>query len=111
VTNERRRHSKLRAVTVRLTASEKERFNAPASSRGISESALALIALRGLLNSNQLMPSASRFIREPSTDRITIRLRPGDHKAILDRAARRGIKPAKYLAALVRAHMSPQIRQ
>src|SRR5262249_30864994 len=39
-------------------------------------------------------------------DRITIRLRPGDWRAIHERAIRRGFKSSAYIAALVRAHVS-----
>ena len=40
------------------------------------------------------------------TDRITIRLRPGDHQVIARRAAQRAMKASSYLAALVRAHVA-----
>jgi hypothetical protein len=73
--------------------------------RGISESALALIAIRALLASNTLPPThpASTVIREPAADRITIRLRPGERHTVRERAGRRGRKDSTYLAALVRA--------
>jgi hypothetical protein len=45
-------------------------------------------------------------LRTPATDRITIRLRPGDGEAIARRASERGMKPSAYLAALVRAHVA-----
>jgi predicted DNA binding CopG/RHH family protein len=93
-------------ITVRLTISEKERFGLLASTHGISESTLALIAIRDLLNSNTPASSAEPAPREPASDRITIRLRPGDGQVIADRAAKRGIKASKYLAALVRGHVS-----
>jgi hypothetical protein len=93
-------------ITVRLTVSEKERFGVLAATHGISESALALIAIRGLLNSNTPASGAKPAPREPASDRITIRLRPGDGRVIADRAARRGIKASKYLAALVRGHVA-----
>jgi hypothetical protein len=82
--------------------------SASSDSRGISESALALIALRALLSSNAPAPNVpqSAGTREPATDRITIRLRPGDGRAIHERAARRGFKPSAYIAALVRAHVA-----
>src|SRR6185437_12272972 len=43
---------------------------------------------------------------EPATDRITIRLRPGDGAALEARAARRRMKASTYLAALVRSHIA-----
>jgi hypothetical protein len=79
-----------------------------AAARGISEAALALTAIRVLLESN---PPASveptePMTQEPATDRITVRLRPGDRHNIGDRAARRGMKASTYLAALVRAYIA-----
>lgn len=69
------------------------------------ESTLALIGIRSLLDSNG--PPA-KWVEEPApaTDRITIRLRPGDHETIARRAAQRGMKASTYLAALVRAHVA-----
>ncbi len=93
-------------ITVRLTASEKQRFANLAAVRGISESELALSVIRELLNSNQHAASVEPPLRQAASDRITIRLRPGDRRWIADRAARRGIKAARYLAALVRAHVA-----
>jgi hypothetical protein len=43
--------------------------------------------------------------RQAATDRITIRLRPGDGQAIARRASQRGMKASAYLAALVRTHI------
>jgi len=53
------------------------------------------------------MPSAEPplQITDPGTDRITIRLRPGDLRAIATRAAIRAMKPSTYIAALVRGHV------
>ena len=93
-------------ITVRFTPSEKERFAALAATHCISESDLAVIAIRGLLNSSTPAVGTDPAHREPASDRITIRLRPGDGQAIADRAAKRGIKASKYLAALVRGHVA-----
>lgn len=100
--------SPIPTITARPLPDEKARFAEMAASRGISESALALIAIRVLLDSNASAPNVlqSGTIREPATDRITIRLRPSDGRAIHDRAARRGFKPSAYIAALVRAHLA-----
>jgi hypothetical protein len=93
------------SITARPTPDEKRRCAELASSRGMSESTLALIGIRSLLNSNG--PPA-RWVEKPAqaTDRITIRLRPGDHETIARRAAQRGMKASTYLAALVRAHVA-----
>jgi hypothetical protein len=100
--------ARIPSITARPTLAEKERFAQVAASSGISESALALIAIRALLESNGPLASttASESGRQPATDRITIRLRPGDGRAINQRAAQRGIRASTYLAALVRAHVA-----
>ena len=95
----------LPSVTVRLTAHEKEWFATLARSRGVSESALALSVIRSMGDSGSLDPDATGP-RRPATDRITIRLRPGDGQAVERRASERGMKPSAYLAALVRAHLT-----
>jgi hypothetical protein len=93
---------------VRLSPEEKQRFAELAAIRGLSECALAVAALRALLiPATPLLadiPSASP--REAATDRITIRLRPGDGAALEARAARRRMKTSTYLAALVRSHIA-----
>lgn len=96
------------SITARPTPGEKERFTQLAASGGISESALALIAIRALLESNGPLPGAitPESRRQPATDRITVRLRPGDGRAISQRASQRGMRASTYLAALVRAHVS-----
>jgi hypothetical protein len=96
------------SITARPSVDEKRRFAELASSRGVSESTLALIAIRSLLDSNGSFPActATEDRNPPSTDRITIRLRPCDRLAINERASRRGLKDSTYLAALVRAHVS-----
>jgi hypothetical protein len=97
--------STLPSITIRLSAEEKEWFATLARSRGVSESTLALSAIRSIEDSGCLDPYATGS-REPATDRITIRLRPGDGQAIAQRAADRGMKPSGYFAALVRAHVA-----
>ncbi len=96
--------SSLPSITVRVSVDEKNWFGTLARSRGLSESALALSAIRSVKDSGSLDPYATGP-RTPATDRITIRLRPGDGEAIARRASERGMKPSAYLAALVRAHV------
>ena len=99
--------SRLPSITVRPTPAEKERFATLAASRGMSESALALMAIRSLLDCKDASEAkAAPGRQERSTDRITIRLRPGDRRVINERASRRGMKASTYLAALVRAHIA-----
>jgi hypothetical protein len=97
--------SSLPSITVRVSADEKNWFATLARSRGLSESALALSAIRSVQDSGSLDAYAAGP-RSPATDRITIRLRPGDGEAIARRASERGMKPSAYLAALVRAHVA-----
>lgn len=95
------------SITARPTPDEKEHFAYLAASRGILEWQLALLAIRVLIDSS---PTTSRALAHhahvAATDRITVRLRPGDGKAIAVRAERRGLKPSAYIAALIRAHVS-----
>lgn len=100
--------SRAPSITARPTPDEKRRFAEIATRIGISESTLALIAIRAFLDSNNASVSAPApdVGNRAATDRITIRLRPGDGQAINQRAARRGMKSSTYLAALVRAHIA-----
>ncbi len=99
--------SRLQTLTVRLTPEEKRRFVELAASHGLSESALALVAIHAALapGGAEALHIPTVRPRVPATDRITIRLRPGDGAALDARAAQRGVKASTYLAALVRAHL------
>ena len=100
--------SSLPSITARPSAAEKARFATLAAASGVSESALAMIAIRKVLDPDaaHLRESVPAPARGAATDRITIRLRPGDGESIARRAAQRGMKPSGYLAALVRAHVA-----
>jgi hypothetical protein len=93
-------------ITARPTPEEKRLFASVAVRRQVSESALALIAIRALLESQSpdLPPNPSSS--GPALDRLTIRLRPGDRLAIRHRASERRMKDSGYIAALVRGHVS-----
>jgi len=94
-------------IAARTSSERKAQFAALAASRGLSESALLTAVVDAVLGRNPVTNSsdADSADRSPSSDRITLRLRPGD-RALLDaRAAQRGMKPATYLVALVRAHV------
>ena len=103
-----RRRSRLPTITVRLSPEEKQRFAELAAGRGLSECSLAIITLRALLipGTSPAVDTPSASPRKAATDRITIRLRPGDGAALESRAARRRIKTSTYLAALVRSHIA-----
>jgi hypothetical protein len=94
------------SITARPSWEEKRLFAAVAAKRQMSESALALIAIRALLDSDMPDSPAGSSPNEPAVDRITIRLRPGDRFAIRRRAADRGMKDSAHIAALVRGHVA-----
>ena len=93
------------SITARTSLEEKAQFVALAAAAGLSESAFALKTIRAVLQSKAEACELPSTGRAAATDRITIRLRPGDGAAVVDRAARRGMKPSTYVAALVRSHI------
>jgi hypothetical protein len=99
-----------RSITARPSPAEKARFSTLAHAAGISESRLALLAIRAFVDGEggtQGDPEcATAAERVRATDRITIRLRPGDGAVIARRARERGVKTATYLAAMARAHIA-----
>jgi hypothetical protein len=94
------------SITARPTPKEKRSFAEVAAKLRVSESTLALIAIRTLLASDVPDLPARKSSSEPAVDRITIRLRPGDRLAIRHRAAERRMKDSAYIAALVRGHVA-----
>ena len=98
----------LPSITVRLSPEEKTRFATLATVSGLSESALALKAIRMVITPDAVPAGTSAVAptRQPATDRITIRLRPGDGEAIARRASQRRMKLSTYIAVLVRAHLA-----
>jgi hypothetical protein len=94
------------SITARPTLQEKRLFAAIAAKRQVSESTLALIAIRALLDSDVPDLPASTSGSGPVLDRITIRLRPGDRLAVRHRAAERRMKDSAYIAAMVRGHVA-----
>ena len=97
--------STLPSITVRASPAEKAQFAALADAAGLSESAFALRVIRAVLDPEAQIRELSAAGRGAATDRITIRLRPGDGVQVAGRAARRGMKPSTYVAALVRSHI------
>jgi hypothetical protein len=75
-----------------------------AEASSLSESALALIAIRNLLGRER--PSTTALTGELATDRLSIRLRPGDGQALRQRASQRDMRSSTYVAALIRAHLA-----
>jgi hypothetical protein len=94
------------SITARPTLEEKRLFTAIAARRRMSESSLALVAIRSLLDSDVPGLPSDTLSSGPAVDRITIRLRPGDRGAIRQRAAQRRMKDSAYIAGLVRGHVA-----
>jgi hypothetical protein len=96
------------SITARASPAEKARFVTLANAAGVSESTLALMAIRAFVDAEgrtrEPATSDPAAERVRATDRITIRLRPGDGAVIARRAKERGVKTSTYLAALARAH-------
>ena len=96
------------SITARPSLEEKARFTLLARHVGVSESEL-LRAIRTVLDRD-----GPWLARQPdlkwehvaASDRITIRLRPGDGLEVIRRATERGMRPATYVSALVRAHIT-----
>ena len=93
------------SITVRLSGNEKDRFQALAEAQGMSDARLGLIAIRRLLDEELAATPSADPEGEPASERITIRLRPGDRRRVRERALARRMRDAGYLAALVRAHV------
>jgi hypothetical protein len=97
------------SITARPSLEEKARFTLIARHVGLSESALALRAIRLLVDRDEqwlACQSDLKWENVAASDRITIRLRPGDGLEVIRRATERGMKPATYISALVRAHIA-----
>lgn len=92
-------------ISTRVRSDRKAAFAALASRRGLSESALLALMIGAVVDTNgtacrEALPMRSRL------DRVSIRLHAGDGARIALRASSRGLAPATYLSALVRAHVS-----
>jgi hypothetical protein len=94
------------SITARPTPEEKRLFAEVAAKLRVSESALALIEIRTLLDSDVRDLPLRTSSSDPAVDRITIRLRPGDRLAVRHRAAERRMKDSAYIAALIRGHVA-----
>jgi hypothetical protein len=93
-------------LAARITPEKKARFAALAASRGMTESGLLIRLVDQVLDWNP-EPVAPAVAGNGAhvNERISLRLRPGDGERIRERAFKRGMKPAGYLAALIRAHV------
>ena len=93
-------------IECRIDPQLKLRLQALAVQRGLTESAVLkrlVIGAVGMTPAND----ASVLAVEPigPRARVYVRLRPGDHALLRERAARRGLASATYVSMLVRTHL------
>ena len=94
----------VRQLATWVTPATHARAHALAVTRQISVSSLLADLLDDALEDDtRAVAGASPWEARP--DRVAIRLRPGDVKAIGRRATVRRMKPSTYIAALVRSHL------
>ncbi|MDM0029550.1 hypothetical protein [Variovorax saccharolyticus] len=95
-------------IGTRSSRDTKARFAALAARRGLTESALLALVIDEVIgsNSDDALPTLGRSAEAGcATERVTLRLRPGD-RALADlRAAGRRMRTASYLSMLVRSHV------
>ena len=95
----------LQQLATWVTPATHARVKALAEQRGMTVSGVLADLVDDLLDSATERTLLAEATREASTERITVRLRPGDVKSLWRRATSRRIKPSTYIAALVRAHL------
>jgi hypothetical protein len=95
----------VRQLATWVTPATHARAQALAVSRGVSVSSLLADLLDDALDDYDPSSAAGAAPWEARPDRVAIRLRPGDVKAIGRRATVRRMKPSTYIAALVRSHL------
>jgi hypothetical protein len=103
--------SALRTVVLgtRTSSATKARFAALAAQQGLTESALLALLVDKVLAANtasDMLKSIDRTREEEcASERLTLRLRPGDRALADAKAAARRMKTSSYLAMLVRTHV------
>ncbi len=90
-------------IAMRASSETKQRFVALAASRGLSASALLRLLVYTVLADQA--PAAQPPAVSGASDRLTLRLRPGDRALAETRAAARRMKTSSYLVMLIRAHL------
>ena len=99
-----------RVITLRVDAALKQRIHAVARQHGQSEAATVLRAVRTLFGIGATMADPTFVpVRQASSERVTVRLRPDDSSALRARARARRMPDSTYVAALVRAHLSATV--
>lgn len=91
-------------VQCRVTGETKSRLAALAHELGVTETQLVRSAIERMVAGHPTLDDAGRKAR-PALTRLTVRVRFDDRQLLADRAAARGMPPATYVGALVRAHL------
>ncbi|HEY6644526.1 hypothetical protein [Povalibacter sp.] len=96
-----------RRISTWVPAQTKARFAALARQRGLSESALMkrLLEQALVIAEGGAAPSLPEEARLPRSQRLSIRLVPGDRVLLRERAAARSLAAASYVSLLIRAHL------
>ncbi len=94
-------------IAARVSSETKARLKMLAEQRQLSESALLKrvleLTLVGAAEPHLGNPGGTRRVARAA--RLYLRLRPGDHLLLAERAAARGMAAATYVSVLVRAHL------
>jgi hypothetical protein len=99
--------SQLPLISVRVPVDTKRRFAGLALKHSKTESRLLLELIEAVLQHNGEAVS-DEVTREGCSERLSLRLRPGDRALLEARAAARRMKVASYAVALIRAHVRRQ---
>src|SRR4051794_10096481 len=92
-------------IGTRTSSEAKARFAALAARQGLSESAFLGLLVERVLATNSVgdaqFAASKRGDPDLASDRVTLRLRPGDRALADAKAAARRMRTASYLAMLV----------
>jgi hypothetical protein len=91
-------------VALRVSAETKSRLAALARELGVTETQIVRGAIDRMVAGHTHLDGPEPRAR-PALTRVTIRVRVDDRQLLADRAASRGMPPATYVSALVRAHL------
>jgi hypothetical protein len=94
-------------LSVRVPVDTKRRFAGLALQHDKTESRLLLDLVDAVLQRNG-EAACDEVDREGCSERLSLRLRPGDRDLLAARAAARRMKVASYAVALIRAHVRRQ---
>jgi Transposase IS116/IS110/IS902 family len=97
-------------IQCRIDPQLKLRLQAIAVERGLTESAVLnrlVVGAIGMASASDARVLAVEPIGRRA--RVYIRLRPGDHALLRERAVRRGLASATYVSMLVRAHLGKRL--